>query len=140
MTLLQTEDSVANSHIIYCKQYEIEMISSRLKIMQYVNEKISRETSRQRSVINLIPSENVAPHFVRKAAGSVLCNKYSEGKVDARFYPGNKIIDGVEEDAIEFSKQAFGVPHANVQGYAGSIVNLAVYAALLSKIITNLWD
>src|SRR3990167_10626971 len=58
---------------------------------------IKAEEKRQKSVINLIPSENYVSDDILRALGSVLNNKYSEGYPGARYYGGNGIIDKVEE-------------------------------------------
>lgn len=91
---------------------------------------IAQEEKRQQETISLIPSENYASKAVRKAVGSVLANKYSEGYPRKRYYQGNKIIDEVERLAIERAKKLFGVPHANVQPYSGSPANAEVLFAL----------
>jgi len=97
-----------------------------------ISELITAETSRQQNTISLIPSENYTSSDVRDALGSVLTNKYSEGYPHKRYYQGNKIIDQIEDLAIDRAKKLFGVPHANVQPYSGSPANSAVYFALLN--------
>lgn len=92
---------------------------------------MTRESRRQREVLEMIPSENYASAAVREALGSVLTNKYSEGYPRKRYYQGNRYIDEIEELAIDRAKKLFGVPHANVQPYSGSPANSAVYMALL---------
>ena len=79
----------------------------------------------------MIPSENYSSKEVRKASGSVLAHKYSEGYPGRRYYQGNKFIDEIENLAIERAKKLFGVPHVNVQPYSGSPANAAVYMGLL---------
>ena len=97
-----------------------------------ISELIKAETTRQQNTISLIPSENYTSLAVREALGSVLTNKYSEGYPHKRYYQGNKIIDQIEDLAIDRAKKLFGVPHANVQPYSGSPANAAVYFALLN--------
>lgn len=94
---------------------------------------ISRENERQKEVLRLIPSENYVSEDVRKAVGSVFMNKYSEGYPGKRYYQGNGLVDEIELLATERAKKLFGVPHANVQPYSGSIANAAVYFALLGN-------
>ena len=96
-------------------------------------ELIKREEDRQTNTLMLIPSENYASKDVRDAVGSVLCNKYSEGYPGRRYYQGNKIIDEIENLAIERAKKLFKVPHVNVQPYSGSPANAAVLMALASR-------
>jgi glycine hydroxymethyltransferase len=90
---------------------------------------VDDEARRQRESIRLIASENYASRAVIEATGSVLTNKYSEGYPGRRYYEGQRYIDQVEELAIERARQVFGVDHANVQPYSGSVANLAVYLA-----------
>ena len=94
-------------------------------------ELIKKEEIRQRDTLMMIPSENYSSKAVRKAVGSVLAHKYSEGYPKRRYYQGNKIIDEIEENAIERAKKLFKVPHANVQPYSGSPANSAVFFALV---------
>lgn len=79
----------------------------------------------------MIPSENYTYPEVRRAVGSVLMHKYSEGYAHRRYYQGNGIIDNIEDLAVENAKKLFGVPYANVQPYSGSPANAEVYFALL---------
>ena len=90
---------------------------------------VDDEARRQRESIRLIPSENYTSRAVLEATGSVLTNKYSEGYAGRRYYEGQRYIDQVEELAIDRAKHLFGIEHANVQPYSGSVANLAVYLA-----------
>lgn len=96
-----------------------------------IYEAIVSETQRQAEIIRLIPSENYTTAPVMQAMASVLCNKYSEGYPNKRYYEGNEWIDVVEDLARERAKKLFGADHANVQPYSGSPANLAVYFALM---------
>jgi len=87
------------------------------------------ERKRQKTGLEMIPSENYVSEDVLKAMGSILTNKYSEGYPRKRYYGGNEYIDEIELLAIERAKKLFGVPHVNVQPYSGSPANLAVYMA-----------
>ncbi|MBL7078499.1 serine hydroxymethyltransferase [Candidatus Shapirobacteria bacterium] len=91
---------------------------------------IRKEEKRQAETLMLIPSENYASRAVRRALGSVLTNKYSEGYPGKRYYQGTSIIDEVEQLAIDRAKKLFGAPHANVQPLSGSPANLAILAAI----------
>lgn len=93
---------------------------------------IKKEEKRQEDTLTLIPSENYSSKAVRRAVGSKLSNKYSEGYPGKRYYQGNVLIDEMENLAIERAKKLFSVEHANVQPYSGSPANLAVLFALLS--------
>lgn len=101
---------------------------------------ITKETLRQKEILNMIPSENYVSPAVLYAVGSVLMNKYSEGYPEKRYYQGNANTDEVESLAIERAKKLFGVEHVNVQPHSGSPANFAVYMALLEPgdIVTGL--
>lgn len=96
---------------------------------------IKAEEKRQKSVINLIASENYVSKDVLTALGSVLTNKYAEGYVGARYYGGNEISDQVEalcqERALKLFKLKKTEWAVNVQALSGSPANLAVYLGLL---------
>jgi len=92
---------------------------------------IAMETQRQRETLMMIPSENYTYPEVRRAVGSALMHKYSEGYAHRRYYQGNEIIDKIEDLAVENAKKLFDVPYVNVQPYSGSPANAAVYFALL---------
>ena len=96
---------------------------------------IKAEEKRQKSVINLIASENYVSLDVLKALGSKLTNKYAEGYPGRRYYGGNEIIDKVEtlciDRALKLFKLKKDVWHANVQLLSGSPANLALYSALV---------
>lgn len=93
---------------------------------------LKKEEERQTSGINLIASENYAPHDVRALVGSVLMNKYVEGYPGARYYSGCEFVDKIETEAVNRFKKLFNAEHANVQPHAGSQANFAVYFALLN--------
>ena len=92
---------------------------------------LDRELERQNTTLQLIASENFASPAVLAANGSVLTNKYSEGYPGKRYYGGNRIIDEVEDIAIDRVKALFGAEAANVQPHSGANANLAAYLALL---------
>jgi len=92
---------------------------------------IQNELTRQRNVIELIPSENFTSLAVLEALGSVLTNKYSEGYPGNRYYGGTENVDAIETEAIERAKKLFHAEHANVQPLSGAPANIAVYFALL---------
>jgi glycine hydroxymethyltransferase len=96
---------------------------------------IKAEAKRQKSVINLIASENYVSNDVLTALGSVLTNKYAEGYPGRRYYGGNEIIDKVESLAIARALKLFKLKpenwHVNVQLLSGSPANFALYSALV---------
>lgn len=92
---------------------------------------INAEEHRQCTELNLIASENYTHPAVRQATASVLTHKYAEGYPQKRYYGGCRVVDQVEELAIERAKVLFKAEHANVQPHAGSQANMAVYYGLL---------
>lgn len=96
-----------------------------------IAELIGQELSRQQNTIELIASENFTSEAVMAAAGTVLTNKYAEGKPGKRFYNGCEIVDKIESLAQERVKKLFGAQHANVQPHSGAQANMAVFLYVL---------
>jgi len=92
---------------------------------------IDREEERQRTSIRLIPSENYVSKAILATTGSCFTNKYAEGYPGKRYYEGQQITDLIESLARDRAKSLFGVDHANVQPYSGSVGNLAAYNSLI---------
>ena len=92
---------------------------------------IEEELHRQENTIELIASENFTSPAVMQACGSVLTNKYAEGKPHKRYYNGCEIVDKVEELAQKRACELFKMDHANVQPHSGAQANMAVFFALL---------
>ena len=93
---------------------------------------ISLELERQRNTIELIASENFTSEAVMAACGSVLTNKYAEGKPYKRFYNGCENVDKIEELAVKRCCELFGCDHANVQPHSGAQANMAVFMYALN--------
>jgi glycine hydroxymethyltransferase len=91
---------------------------------------IELETERQKTSLEMIPSENHTSPAVREALGSILTDKYAEGYPGKRYYAGLEFYDKIESLCQERAKKLFGVPHVNVQPYSGSPANQAVYMAV----------
>ena len=89
------------------------------------------EEERERTGIELIPSENYVSRAVREANGSILTNKYSEGYPGRRYYGGQTYTDEIELIAIDRAKQLFNCQFANVQPLSGAPANVAMYFALM---------
>lgn len=89
------------------------------------------EEARQRSGLELIPSENYAFPEVLTLLGSAFTNKYSEGYPGRRYYGGQEHTDRIETLARDRAKALFRAEHANVQPLSGSPMNQAVYLGLL---------
>lgn len=103
---------------------EIELIK---QVDPQVAEYIELELERQQTTIELIASENFTSRAVMAACGTVLTNKYAEGKPYKRFYNGCENVDIIEELAQERAKKLFNVEHANVQPHSGAQANMAVF-------------
>ncbi len=98
---------------------------------------IELETERQKTSLEMIPSENHSSPAVREALGSLLTDKYAEGYPGKRYYAGLEFYDKIETICQERAKKLFSaeggkVVHSNVQPYSGSPANQAVYVALCS--------
>ncbi|MCX6723849.1 MAG: serine hydroxymethyltransferase [Candidatus Staskawiczbacteria bacterium] len=91
---------------------------------------IELETERQKTSLEMIPSENHSSPAVREALGSLLTDKYAEGYPGKRYYAGLKYYDILENLCQDRAKKLFGVAHVNVQPYSGSPANAAVYMAV----------
>ncbi len=92
---------------------------------------IAGEEERQRSGIEMVPSENYTYPEVLAALGSVFTDKYAEGYPGRRYYGGQQFTDVIEKLARERAMHLFRSPHANVQPLSGSPMNQAVYLAWL---------
>lgn len=92
---------------------------------------IDRERNRQETHLELIASENYVSEQVLQAQGSVLTNKYAEGYPGRRYYGGCKVVDEIENLAIDRARQLFGCEYVNVQPHSGSQANQAVFLAAL---------
>ena len=101
------------------------------KIDPVVAEQIEKEFERQQNTIELIASENITSKAVMEACGSVLTNKYAEGKPHKRFYNGCEHVDVIEEIAQKRACELFKMDHANVQPHSGAQANMAVFMAVL---------
>ena len=93
---------------------------------------IAEEYFRQENTIELIASENIVSSDIMEAVGSVLTNKYAEGRPDKRYYNGCHVIDKIEKLAESRFQALFKTDyHVNVQPHSGAQANMAVFEALL---------
>ena len=102
------------------------------KVDPQVAEAIEKELHRQQNTIELIASENFTSPAVMAACGSVLTNKYAEGKPHKRFYNGCENVDVIEELAQKRACELFKMDHANVQPHSGAQANMAVFLYALN--------
>ena len=119
-----------------------------------IEELIQQELERQQNTIELIASENIVSKDVMEAVGSVLTNKYAEGRLlrddelydennitrrlsdntilAKRYYNGCHVIDRIEMLACDRFRKLFNTDyHVNVQSHSGAQANMAVFEALL---------
>lgn len=101
------------------------------KVDPQVAEQIELELQRQQETIELIASENCTSEAVMEACGSVLTNKYAEGKPHKRYYNGCEHIDVIEEIAQKRACELFHMDYANVQPHSGAQANMAVFMATM---------
>lgn len=96
---------------------------------------IDLEKKRQKSVINLIASENYVSKDVLTALGSELTNKYAEGYSAHRYYGGNEYVDKLDNLTRTRALKLFKLKNTewsvNIQALSGSPANLAVLVALV---------
>ena len=92
---------------------------------------LTSEEDRQRTGLELIPSENYCFPEVLPLLGSAFTNKYSEGYPGRRYYGGQANTDIIETLARERARALFRAEYANVQPLSGSPMNQAVYLGLL---------
>ena len=116
--------SHGNSYMIY-KKFIMRLKQKDPQIAKLID----LETERQKTSLEMIPSENHSSPAVREPLGSLLTDKYAEGYPGKRYYSGLKYYDQLEILCQERVKKLFGVEHANVQPYSGSPANAAVYMA-----------
>lgn len=100
--------------------------------MSIVFDLIKQEEKRQANTIQLIASENFISEDIKRAMGSCLSNKYSEGYPGARYYGGCEIVDKIESYCQQKWQEVFKTDyHVNVQPHSGSQANFAAYMAVL---------
>lgn len=94
---------------------------------------IAKEQSRQDTTIELIASENFPSDNVKKAVGSCMMAKYTEGYPNARYYGGCQYYDELEEYCKSKWQEVFHTDyHVNVQPSSGSQANQEAYASVLN--------
>src|SRR5487761_1522998 len=81
------------------------------RIDPVISRLIRAELSRERGVIDMVASENIAPLAVLEAQGSILSNKYADGYPGDRLYDGCDVVDEIEMLAIDRAKDLFGAEH-----------------------------
>ena len=95
---------------------------------------LKQEKKRQRETIELIASENFVSDEIMNMAGSIFCNKYTEGYPGNRYYGGCQNYDELEKLCQDRWLKVFNAEenyHCNVQPHSGSQANFAAYMAVL---------
>lgn len=130
-------------HITYLSRFKNIKIKNNIIYRNMVLQKtdpvifnlINKEKQRQIENIELIASENFTSSSVIECLGSILTNKYSEGRPGARYYGGNEVIDEIESLCEKRALQAFNLDEniwgVNVQPYSGSVANIAAFNSIL---------
>ena len=98
-----------------------------------VLEILEAEKQRQANTIELIASENFCSDEVREMAGSIFCNKYTEGYPNHRYYGGCENYDKLESLCQQRWLKVFNAEQdycCNVQPHSGSQANFAAYMSV----------
>jgi len=96
-----------------------------------IHKLIAGEYRRLQDTIQLLAAENQCSRAVLAAIGSILQNKTSEGFPAARLHGGSRVMDEIEQLAIQRAKQAFDAKYANLQPHSGTTANQIVITAIL---------
>nr|CAD27655.1 mitochondrial serine hydroxymethyltransferase [Eremothecium gossypii] len=125
-----------------CQQTGARSANGQLMLSQHVQEFdpemydiLTKERSRQKRSITLIPSENFTSVAVMNLLGSEMQNKYSERYPGQRYYGGNQYIDMAESLCQKRALELYGLDPAkwgvNVQSLSGAPANLYAYSAIM---------
>jgi glycine hydroxymethyltransferase len=92
---------------------------------------LDAEVHAQNTTLAMIASASIADPTVLAVGGAALSNVTAEGYPGARYHPGARHFDQVENLAVRRARQLFGAQYANVQPHSCSSANLAVLSALM---------
>lgn len=92
---------------------------------------LEAEYRRQTSTLVMIAAASIASPAVLACEGTVLGNITTEGYPGRRYHAGCRIVDEIENLAIERAKKAFGAQYANVQPHSCTSANEIVMFSLL---------
>jgi len=92
---------------------------------------LEREYQRQANTLALVASSSIVDPSVLACEGLSPVNVTAEGYPGRRFHAGCKLIDEIEQLAIDRAKQIFGAQYANVQPHCASSANEIVMMGLL---------
>ncbi|MCZ6674825.1 MAG: serine hydroxymethyltransferase, partial [Verrucomicrobia bacterium] len=89
------------------------------------------EYHRQANVLTMVAASSVVDPSVLICESMVPVNVTAEGYPGARFHAGCRVIDKIEQLAIDRAKEAFKAQYANVQCHSATTANQVVMCSLL---------
>lgn len=92
---------------------------------------LEREYHRQANVLTMVAASSVVDPSVLICDSMVPMNVTAEGYPKARFHAGCRVIDEIEQLAINRAKAAFGAQYANVQSHSATTANQVVMCSIL---------
>lgn len=94
-------------------------------------ELLNREYDRQANTLNIVAASSIADPSVLVCGGMSVSNLTTEGYPGKRFHAGCRLVDEIEQLAINRAKSAFHANYANVQPHSGTSANEIVIFSLL---------
>ena len=92
---------------------------------------LEEEYRRQNGTLVMVASCTPADPSVLACEAMVPVNVTAEGYPGRRYHAGCRVIDGIEQLAIDRARAAFGARYANVQPHSATTANYAVLSRLL---------
>ncbi len=92
---------------------------------------LDEEYQRQANVLTMVAASSVVDPSVLICESMVPVNVTAEGYPGARFHAGCRVIDKIEQLAIDRAKAAFKAQFANVQSHSATTANQVVMCSLL---------
>ncbi len=92
---------------------------------------LEEEYHRQANVLTMVAASSIVDPSVLICDSMVPVNVTAEGYPGARFHAGCRVIDKIEQLAIDRAKQAFKAKYANVQSHSATTANQVVMCSLL---------
>jgi len=92
---------------------------------------LDEEYHRQANVLTMVAASSVVDASVLICESMVPVNVTAEGYPGARFHAGCRVIDKIEQLAIDRAKTAFKAQFANVQSHSATTANQVVMCSLL---------
>ncbi len=103
------------------------------KYVRNLYESVRKQNEWRSRTVNLIASENVMSHTVRRLAGSDFAHRYAEGHPGERYYQGTEFVDKIESDLRNDIKTLFRCLHADVRPISGTNANEAVFSSFIEN-------